>query len=78
MTGEHRGFAFIDFLTKQEAKSAYENLASTHLYGRHLVLEWAEDDDSVDALRERTRKHYAESSNANKKAKFSMEDDIEE
>jgi hypothetical protein len=35
-------FAFVDFLTKQEAKNAFEALAgSTHLYGRRLVLEWA-------------------------------------
>ncbi|CAM9214696.1 unnamed protein product [Chrysoparadoxa australica] len=41
--GSHRGFAFVEFLTPQEALSAYTALASTHLYGRHLVLEWAED-----------------------------------
>lgn len=39
--GQHRGFAFIEFLTNAEAASAMEALASTHLYGRHLVLEWA-------------------------------------
>ena len=35
--GSHRGFAFIDFLTRQEADNAFEALHSTHLYGRHLV-----------------------------------------
>lgn len=35
--GSHRGFAFIDFLTRQEAQNAFEALHSTHLYGRHLV-----------------------------------------
>lgn len=39
--GQHRGFAFIEFLTNAEAASAMEALAATHLYGRHLVLEWA-------------------------------------
>ena len=32
-----RGFAFVDFATKQEAKAAVEAVAGTHLYGRRLV-----------------------------------------
>lgn len=40
--GTHRGFAFVDFLTNAEAKEAMRALSSTHLYGRKLVLEWAE------------------------------------
>ena len=36
--GGHRGFAFVDFVTHQEAACAYDALSSTHLYGRHLVL----------------------------------------
>eukprot|EP00949_MAST-11_sp_MAST-11-sp1_P002560 g2560.t1 len=43
MDGTHRGFAFVDFLTKQEAQSAFTALKHSHLYGRHMVLEWAED-----------------------------------
>ena len=35
--GNHRGFAFVEFLTKQEAQNAFEALQSTHLYGRHMV-----------------------------------------
>jgi len=31
------------------------------LYGRRLVLEWAEDEDSVDALRKRTAEHFHDS-----------------
>ncbi|KAI8973452.1 hypothetical protein BDF20DRAFT_977834 [Mycotypha africana] len=57
--GGHRGFAFLEFLTKQEAKNVYENMGNIHLYGRHLVLEWAQDDENVDALREKTGKHYS-------------------
>ncbi|ORX45758.1 RNA-binding domain-containing protein [Piromyces finnis] len=57
--GSHRGFGFIDFLTKQEAKNVFENLTNTHLYGRHLVLEWAEDDDSIEAIREKTDKSFS-------------------
>ena len=39
--GSHRGFAFVDFLTRAEAESAKLALAATHLYGRHLVIEWS-------------------------------------
>ncbi|TDH69190.1 hypothetical protein CCR75_002286 [Bremia lactucae] len=49
--GKHRGFAFVEFLTEQEACNAFSALSSSHLYGRHLVLEWAEDSDDMDTLR---------------------------
>ncbi|KAI1298109.1 hypothetical protein EDD11_006881 [Mortierella claussenii] len=58
MSGGHRGFAFLDFMTKQEAKSVYENVANTHLLGRHLVLEWAEEDSGLDVLREKTGRQF--------------------
>lgn len=49
--GGHRGFAFLDFLTKQEAMTAYESLQHTHFYGRHLVIEPAEkDSETVEEL----------------------------
>ncbi|CAD7970022.1 unnamed protein product [Amoebophrya sp. A120] len=41
-SGQHRGFAFVDFLTKSDCLNAFENLQHTHLYGRKLVLEPAE------------------------------------
>ena len=56
--GTHRGFGFVDFLTKQEAKAAFTSLGSTHLYGRHLVMEWAEDESSVEAMRLKTAKGF--------------------
>ncbi|TPX40967.1 hypothetical protein SeMB42_g05799 [Synchytrium endobioticum] len=62
--GSHRGFGFIEFITKQEALNAFQSLHATHLYGRHLVLEWAKNDDevnSVEATRERTKKEYTSS-----------------
>ena len=37
----HRRFGFVEFHTSKEAKSVIEHLGSTHLYDRHLVLEWA-------------------------------------
>ncbi|KAF8983930.1 hypothetical protein BGZ46_009167 [Entomortierella lignicola] len=58
MSGGHRGFAFLDFMTKQEAKNVYENVANTHLLGRHLVLEWAEEDSNLDVLREKTGRQF--------------------
>ena len=56
MDGSHRGFAFLEFLTKQEAKSAMENLRDSHLYGRHLVIEYAEDMDDEDRQREKVKR----------------------
>ncbi|XP_055002947.1 probable RNA-binding protein 19 [Sorex araneus] len=59
-TGAHRGFGFVDFLTKQDAKRAFSALChSTHLYGRRLVLEWADTaDQSLQALRRKTAEHF--------------------
>ena len=37
----HRGFAFVEFLTAQDAAHAMQTLSSTHFYGRHLVLQYA-------------------------------------
>jgi len=49
----HRGFAFIEFITKQEAENAFNALSSSHLYGRHLVLEQAREGESLTELRAR-------------------------
>ncbi|NXA38006.1 RBM19 protein, partial [Eudromia elegans] len=58
-TGSHRGFGFVDFLTKQDAKKAFNALChSTHLYGRRLVLEWADTEETVEALRRKTAEHF--------------------
>ncbi|XP_043385255.1 probable RNA-binding protein 19 isoform X4 [Chelonia mydas] len=58
-TGSHRGFGFVDFLTKQDAKKAFSALChSTHLYGRRLVLEWADTEETVEALRRKTAEHF--------------------
>lgn len=61
--GAHRGFAFVEFVSKNEAKSAFKALSSTHLYGRRLVLEYAEEEPdvtgSVKALQEKTSLHVA-------------------
>ncbi|NXX36963.1 RBM19 protein, partial [Nicator chloris] len=58
-TGSHRGFGFVDFVTKQDAKKAFEALChSTHLYGRRLVLEWADTEETLEALRRKTAQHF--------------------
>ncbi|KAH7911872.1 hypothetical protein BJ138DRAFT_1100742 [Hygrophoropsis aurantiaca] len=54
-----RGFAFLDFLTRHEAENAYAALKHTHLLGRHLVLEWAEEaEQDLDVLRKKAGVGY--------------------
>lgn len=68
-SGNHRGFGFIDFITKQDAKKAFTALChSTHLYGRRLVLEWAEAEETVDTLRRKTAEHFHVSSKKQRKS----------
>nr|CAH7745100.1 unnamed protein product [Callosobruchus chinensis] len=58
-TDSHRGFAFVDFSSNSDAKASFESLSqSTHLYGRRLVLEWAEKEEGVDQIRKRTADHF--------------------
>jgi len=60
--GTHRGFAFCEFVTGKEAQAAMAALARTHLYGRHLVLEWAAETEeeggggSTSTLREKAKR----------------------
>ncbi|EJD76605.1 RNA recognition domain-containing protein [Loa loa] len=50
----HRGFGFVDFLTRSDARRAFSGLVhSTHFYGRRLVLEWAKPDNNLEELREK-------------------------
>lgn len=52
---QHRGFGFVDFVNKSDAKNAFYALHhSTHLYGRRLVLEWAATEENVGEIRKRT------------------------
>lgn len=69
--GSHRGFGFIDFLTKQDAKKAFTALChSTHLYGRRLVLEWADAEETVDDLRRKTAQHFHDAPKKRRKAEL--------
>ncbi|WOG88716.1 hypothetical protein DCAR_0207951 [Daucus carota subsp. sativus] len=61
--GNHRGFAFVEYVTKKEAQSALEALSNTHLYGRHLVLERAKEGESLEELRARTEAQFTNEQN---------------
>ncbi|KAL6500821.1 hypothetical protein OROGR_027329 [Orobanche gracilis] len=56
--GSHRGFAFIEYGTQQEAQNALTALRETHLRGRHLVIERAKEGESLDELRARTAAQF--------------------
>ncbi|ONK55952.1 uncharacterized protein A4U43_C10F2630 [Asparagus officinalis] len=77
--GGHRGFAFVEFVTKQEAQNAFQALSSTHLYGRHLVLERAKEGESLEELRARTAAQFVDEQNGfqklSKKRKLSIFDE---
>ena len=45
--GSHRGFAFVDFASAAEAKTAVTSISGTHLYGRRLVLEFSTEDKNT-------------------------------
>ncbi|CAL5346588.1 unnamed protein product [Camellia sinensis] len=58
--GNHRGFAFVEYVTKQEAHNALQALSNTHLYGRHLVLERAKEGETLEELRARTAAQFSD------------------
>lgn len=67
--GKHRGFAFVEYVTKQEAKNALGALSNTHLYGRHLVLERAKEGESLEELRARTAAQFSDGQSSSKLSK---------
>ena len=42
--GTSRGFAFVEYVSSDDAKTAIKALASTHLLGRKLVVEYVKED----------------------------------
>ena len=44
--GRARGFAFVEYkrASSSDASSARRALGAAHLYGRHLVIDWAENE----------------------------------
>ncbi|KAG6582829.1 RNA-binding protein [Phytophthora cinnamomi] len=76
--GRHRGFAFVEFLTEQEARNAFSALASSHLYGRHLVLEWAEDADDIDTLRAKATRDLTAINDSDRRKRMKRQKDDDE
>ncbi|KAK8394725.1 hypothetical protein O3P69_005895 [Scylla paramamosain] len=73
-SNEHRGFGFVDYVSRQDAKKAFEALGlSTHLYDRRLVLEWAKEDETVEELRKRTAEHFLGGGPTKKKTKVQID-----
>ncbi|CAJ1971923.1 unnamed protein product [Sphenostylis stenocarpa] len=66
--GSHRGFAFVEYVTQQEAQYALKALSSTHLYGRHLVIERAKEGESLEELRARTAAQFSDDHNGSRGA----------
>ena len=54
--GSHRGFAFIEFMSHEEAQKAFKELQNTHFYGRKIIIEWAKQDNTIEEIREKTNK----------------------
>jgi len=52
----HRGFGFVEYLTADEALSAKQALSNSHFYGRHLIIEFSKDDESLEAIRKKSQK----------------------
>ncbi|KAJ1673313.1 Multiple RNA-binding domain-containing protein 1 [Spiromyces aspiralis] len=80
-SGGHRGFAFVEFLTPQVALQVKEQMKDTHLYGRHLVIDWEEDHNAtLDDLRAKVSKQYRreefnQQASASKRIKLNGGDD---
>jgi len=74
-----RGFAFLEFVTRHEAENAYNALKHTHLLGRHLVLEWAEEGEvNIDELRRKAGVGFGDGSDMpGKKRKLVLDEDGE-
>lgn len=51
MDGTHRGFAFVDFITIDDANKVYNSLQNTHLYGRKLNFEWADSNNADEMVK---------------------------
>lgn len=54
----HRGFAFVEYVTPDEAAAAIDALGTTHLYNRRLVIDYAEQDGDVEQIRAKTAAQF--------------------
>ncbi|KAG9136601.1 hypothetical protein Leryth_027291 [Lithospermum erythrorhizon] len=57
---QHKGFAFVEYVTKQEAQYALQQVSHTHFRGRPLVVEHAKEAECLEELRARTKAQFSE------------------
>lgn len=78
LDGSHRGFAFIEFISHEESKKAFQALLNTHFYGRKLVIEWANKEKNIEDMRADTERKLKASQvvthRTQKKANFEISD----
>lgn len=55
-SNSHRGFGFVEFVTVEDAKGAFETMQHSHLYGRKLVIQWAKKTDEINDVKELRQK----------------------
>ena len=68
--GAHRGFAFIEFNTRA-TQAAMDALKGTHLYGRHIIIERAADEEEdVEAIRKKTTSKFEAAERASKRSRI--------
>lgn len=83
-----RGFAFTEFVTAKEATNALEALSNTHLLGRRLVLDFAEEEivdpeSEIQAMERKVQGHQATltqhrmTGSARKKFNVDVREDVE-
>ncbi|KAL6261672.1 hypothetical protein P5V15_006761 [Pogonomyrmex californicus] len=76
-TEKHRGFAFVEYYTKTDAKKAFKALCqSTHLYGRRCVLEWAQMEDNIEDIRKRATKHFYQENSTKRFKKSTLDPEV--
>ena len=77
--GSNRGFAFVEFVSKNEAVGALTALKDAHLYGRHLVLDFAEKSDGSGpvSMKEMMEKAHRQIRSSTKKLDIEAEEDTE-
>jgi multiple RNA-binding domain-containing protein 1 len=74
--GARRGFAFVEYGTPGEAQRAVAQAHGMHLYGRRLLLEYAQAEEGLDELRAKASAQLAgggvggAASHRNKRAKI--------
>lgn len=78
MDGSHRGFGFMEFVSTNEAKAAKEALADAHLYGRHLVIEYADEEAVGETSIEKLVQSAAQAAAKSKRRRFSVDENANE